>query len=404
MGSSILQAILGGVAGGASGITAVREQRRLEEEQRQKAEEAKRQAERQAMLDRIGLVEKGFVPESSAGAMDMPGATPRTPFMRQALASGEQMVMERSPQMRAHETEMRKATTERGIARAGEERTAAAAEQRSQSIDAALEAAGIGSEQRGLVRSGALKASDVMPKDTGMTDYQRESLALRRAQMARERGTQSAAMRATTDTMLANEAEGLEFLERNRGNPQVMQALNTVFANRPELSQRPGLAGYALKRSTRTEESDEMRREQAEARRQGQAGSGLDAIASRYGVSPSGPAPSVPAPDAQLTPAAARPAMAQPAMTPPAAPAARPDTQPSLAPSPAARPDTQPAPAARPSGTFSSMAGMDQPPEEVSPMDDPELRAAKEIIAQGAPRDEVVALYEQRTGKRWPEN
>jgi hypothetical protein len=185
MGSSILQAILGGVAGGASGITAVREQRRLEEEQRQKAEEAKRQAERQAMLDRIGLVEKGFVPESSAGAMDMPGATPRTPFMRQALASGERMVMERSPQMRAHETEMRKATTERGIARAGEERTAAAAEQRAGSIDAALEAAGIGSEQRGLVRSGALKASDVMPKDTGMTDYQRESLALRRQQAAR---------------------------------------------------------------------------------------------------------------------------------------------------------------------------------------------------------------------------
>jgi hypothetical protein len=248
--------------------------------------------------------------------------------MRQALASGEQMVMERSPQMRAHETEMRKATTERGIARAGEERTAAAAEQRAGSIDAALEAAGIGSEQRGLVRSGALKASDVMPKDTGMTDYQRESLALRRAQMARERGTQSAAMRATTDTMLANEAEGLEFLERNRGNPQVMQALNTVFANRPELSQRPGLAGYALKRSTRTEESDEMRREQAEARQAAQAGGGMDAFYRRYGIEPDGSTPSAPAAQTAPAPApAARPAMAQPAMTPPAAPAARPDTQ-----------------------------------------------------------------------------
>jgi len=328
MGSSILQAILGGVAGGASGITAVREQRRLEEEQRQKAEEAKRQAERQAMLDRIGLVEKGFVPESSAGAMDMPGATPRTPFLSQALASGERMVMEQSPQMRTHEAATRKAVMERGIARAGEERAAATAEQRAQSIDAALDAAGIGPEKRGLVRSGALKASDVMPKDTGMTEYQRESLALRRAQMGREQGTQSAAARATTDTMLANEAEGMEFLHRNRGNPQVMQALNTVFANRPELSQRPGLAGYALKRSTRTEESDEMRREQAEMRRTAQAGGGMDAFYRRYGIEPSGSAPSVPAPAAQPTPAPARPAMAQPAMAQPAAaPAARPDTQ-----------------------------------------------------------------------------
>jgi hypothetical protein len=58
MGSSILQAILGGVAGGASGITAVREQRRLEEEQRQKAEEAKRQAERQAMLDIVTMADR----------------------------------------------------------------------------------------------------------------------------------------------------------------------------------------------------------------------------------------------------------------------------------------------------------------------------------------------------------
>jgi hypothetical protein len=70
MGSSILQAILGGVAGGASGITAVRDQRRMEEEQRQKAEEAKRQAERQAMLDRIGLSERGWVtPEQQASTM-----------------------------------------------------------------------------------------------------------------------------------------------------------------------------------------------------------------------------------------------------------------------------------------------------------------------------------------------
>jgi hypothetical protein len=65
---------LGGVAGGASGISEAREQRRLEEEQRQKAEEAKRQAERQAMLDIVAMA-------------DRPGwATPeqRTQSLRQA--------------------------------------------------------------------------------------------------------------------------------------------------------------------------------------------------------------------------------------------------------------------------------------------------------------------------------
>jgi hypothetical protein len=195
-----LQAILGGVAGGASGITAVREQRRLEEEQRQKAEEAKRQAERQAMLDRIGLVEKGFVPESSAGAMDMPGATPRTPFMRQALASGEQMVMERSPQMRAHETEMRKTTAERGVARAGEERKAQQFQEYYGSLSPEQQ------ERFGPALRGAqagIPASvmqQMLPRDTGMSDYQREQvrlgeerLRLQRQQAARAGGAGSGA-------------------------------------------------------------------------------------------------------------------------------------------------------------------------------------------------------------------
>jgi hypothetical protein len=308
-----LRAALGAVGGGFEGYA------KLQESQRDEAERA-RQAERQAMLDRVGLVEKGFVPESSAGAMDMPGAAPRTPFMSQVLSSGERMVMEQSPQMRTHEAATRKAVTERGIARAGEERAAATAEQRAESIDAALKAAGVNDEDRGLVRSGALKASDVM-----LTANQRESMALRRAQAGRERGDQSAAARATTDTMLANEAEGMEFLQRNRGNPQVMQALNTVFANRPELAQRPGLAGYALKRSARTEESDELRREQAEMRRTAQASSGVDALYGRYGLDSSGSAP-VTAP----TPAAARPAVPAPAM-----PAARPETPPTTAAGPA---------------------------------------------------------------------
>jgi len=397
-----LRAALGAVGGGLEGYG------KLQESQREQAERA-RQAERQAMLDRVGLVEKGFVPESSAGAMDMPGATPRTPFLSQALASGERMVMEQSPQMRTHEAATRKAVMERGIARAGEERTAAAAEQRSQSIDAALDAAGIGPEKRGLVRSGALRASDVMPKDTGMTEYQRESLALRRQQAARAeqaaRAGRSEGKAPSLPSMGMGEASqaaiGAAWLRSLPADQQsaAMARINQVFTDIPQLQGKGMIAAYYAMTPEERAEAEAAGKPQS---RSGTS-AGLDAIASRYGVAPSGPISS--APTAQPTPAPARPAMAQPAMAQPAAaPAARPDTQPSLAPPPAVRPDTQPAPAARPSGTFSSMAGMDQPPEEVSPMDDPELRMAREIIAQGAPRDEVIALYEQRTGKRWPEN
>jgi hypothetical protein len=117
MGSSILQAILGGVAGGAEGISQVREQRRLEEER-------KAEAERRARAERLQYVSAGFVPEASTGAMDMPGATPRKPFMSEVLSSGERMVLERSPQQMQHEGEMRKDQMQRGPERAAEERQA----------------------------------------------------------------------------------------------------------------------------------------------------------------------------------------------------------------------------------------------------------------------------------------
>ena len=117
MGSSILQAILGGVAGGAEGISQVREQRRLEEER-------KAEAERRARAERLQYVSAGFVPEASVGAMDMPGATPRKPFMSAVLSDGERMVMERSPQQMQHEAKMREHQEKRGAERAAEERQA----------------------------------------------------------------------------------------------------------------------------------------------------------------------------------------------------------------------------------------------------------------------------------------
>lgn len=117
MGSSILQAILGGVAGGAEGISQVREQRRL-------AEERKAEAERRARAERLQYVSAGFVPEASVGAMDMPGATPRKPFMSAVLSDGERMVMERDPRQTQHFEAMRAYGFERDKKRAEEARQA----------------------------------------------------------------------------------------------------------------------------------------------------------------------------------------------------------------------------------------------------------------------------------------
>jgi hypothetical protein len=126
--------------------------------------------------------------------------------MSQALASGERMVMEKSPQMRAHETEMRKATAERGVARAGEERKAqqfqeyygSLSPQQQERFGPALRGA-----QAGIP---ANVMQQMLPRDTGMSDYQREQvrlgeerLRLQRQQAGAERATGEVNWQTVTD-------------------------------------------------------------------------------------------------------------------------------------------------------------------------------------------------------------
>jgi hypothetical protein len=149
---------------------------------------------------------------------------------------------------------------------------------------AALKAAGISDEQRQLVRSGALRASDVMPKDTSMTEYQRESLALRRAQAGR--------------AGQAGAASG--------GAPSPDRAMQSVNDEVLRFSRTP-IKGLVEDRMPTEQETyqyrDQMLRLMGLAPRTGQPGA------------------------AASTQAAAQ--------TPPAMPAARPDTQPPQAAAPA---------------------------------------------------------------------
>ena len=245
MGSSILQAILGGVAGGAQGIAEVREQRRLEEERRA-------EAERRARMERLQYIGAGFVPESSAGAMDMPGATPRKPFMSEVLSSGERMVMERSPDQASHLKTMQTYGLQRDQKRAEESRAATASETAAQRIDAALEAAGVSAEQRGLVRSGAVRASDVMPKDTSMSDYQREQIRLREAELGlrRQQAGREKEGGGRLPPMGLGETEqaaiGGAWLRSLPADQQAaaMERVNQVFTDIPQLRGKGMIAAY----------------------------------------------------------------------------------------------------------------------------------------------------------------
>lgn len=246
MGSSILQAILGGVAGGASGIAEVREARRLEEER-------KAQAERQARADRLAYISAGFAPEAQAGRMDMPGATPRKPFMTETLPSGERMVMQESPEQTAHRQQMQAYRAKRGPERAEEERRRAA-------IDAAFNALSPEEQERirpfmtmGQLGIPANVQQQMLPQR--MTPYQEAQIDIQRQRLAMERqrgvGAGRAAQAQRLPALSAGEQEksaaGMDWLRSlNPGAEQAaaMRAIGTTFANMPQLKGKGGLAAY----------------------------------------------------------------------------------------------------------------------------------------------------------------
>lgn len=200
MGSSILQAILGGVAGGASGIAEVREARRLEEERKRQQQEMERQRERQEMLDRVGLAERGWTtPEkrteqlrgaapglqsvlSSAASM-MGGGAPRAinmPSLQQGAGmfgapageitvAGQRLVLpESEPARRAREKAF-ETGEERGRLQEERQYQERLTQQEQQRLRTqrdeqakAAQAAGLSGREVDLIRSGAVSYNDLM--------------------------------------------------------------------------------------------------------------------------------------------------------------------------------------------------------------------------------------------------
>lgn len=201
MGSSILQAILGGVAGGASGIAEVREARRLEEERKAQQQELERQRKRQEMLDIAGLSREGWMaPEkrteqlrgaspglqsvlSSAASM-MGGGAPKAinmPSLQQGagmfgapageieVPGGRKLILaESDPARRARERAF-EAGEERGRLQEERQYQERLEQQEQQRIRTqrdeqakAAQAAGLSGREVDLIRSGAVSYKDMM--------------------------------------------------------------------------------------------------------------------------------------------------------------------------------------------------------------------------------------------------
>lgn len=105
-------------------------------------------------------------------------------------------------------------------------------------------------------------------QERGRRDFESaESEKQRKASLAA--ATLSAGAAAARDrtereqTLADRETAGLAYLEEVRSDPRAADALQTLFANRPDLARRPGLAGYELQQRNRS------RLNEAVVRRQG---------------------------------------------------------------------------------------------------------------------------------------
>jgi hypothetical protein len=278
MGSSILQAILGGVAGGAEGISQVREQRRLEEERRREAEERQRMIERQTMLDQAAFAERGWTtPEARTAKLR--GAAPGIQSVMESAASmlgggppkalnmpslqqgagmygapsgeitigGRRLVLPETSTAR----EERLAEKEAGETRFAAEQQRRGAETqaklRADAIDAALSGAGVSAQQRALVRSGAIKAEDAMPKT--MDEYQRAQLGLSQARLGidRERLALDRATRAAGGTQPAvktteGERKASAFLTQAEQASKIIDEVVAGGKTVPTMMERAGSA------------------------------------------------------------------------------------------------------------------------------------------------------------------
>lgn len=321
-----LQAVLSGLAGGFQGLA--QRQARDEETRRyedQRLREGKRDAaaaERQTVMDALALAEQGYIEQgerarivdaakpavvrvlgSVASAMagaptgfdpadteTVAAAAPAfgTPVSSLALG-GKTYERTETPTQAA----LRKANAEAARVRQTRQETLAersaqanaeVAQKRTTLAGAfpKLTAAQVDAVAQGLAKPEDFPAYAPVRAERSLTPFQSESLA-----------------RDDAD----RDAQGMVFLSAHRQDPEVMNALSTLFGNNPAMAKRPGLAAYQIMQQmgaagklAATEAQVDQRTAAAEAARARAGAIGaptglqarLDAMRGRPGATPAG--------------------------------------------------------------------------------------------------------------------
>ena len=210
-----LDYVLGGAVGGLEGLA----QKRAAEEERKRMEEA---ATRQRMLDTVSLLNAGYDPEGFS--QDMPGATPRPAFDTQ-MVGGRKFTRSMSPRQMKHMEDVQDEQ----------------AKTRSKRLDASLQVPKVPTP-RALRYTPGEMGQDVYDPDAGTSTYQPYAKGF-----TPKKPTERAGKAEPSDA--EKRRLGNQYLASQARNPALMAALQTTFANEPELAEDPALLAYDIMQS-----------------------------------------------------------------------------------------------------------------------------------------------------------
>ena len=207
-----LDYVLGGAVGGFEGLA----QKRAAEEEKKRMEEA---ATRQRMLDTVSLLNAGYDPEGFS--QDMPGATPRPAFDTQMVGT-RKFTRSMSPRQMKHMEDVQDEQ----------------AKTRSKRLDASLKPA---ANLPLRYTEGKTGINVFNPNDGTSTNqpYAKGFTPNKPAERAGKAEPDDAEKRRLGRQYLASQAR----------NPALMAALQTTFANEPELAEDPALLAYEIMQS-----------------------------------------------------------------------------------------------------------------------------------------------------------
>lgn len=275
-GGTALRAALGAVTGVAEGM----QQRQVVADERKRMDEA---AARTRMLDTISLLNAGYDPEGVS--QDMPGATPRPAFDTQMVGT-RKFTRSMSPRQMKHMEDVQDEQ----------------AKTRSKRLDASLKPAA----NLPLRYTEGKTGINVFNPNTGTSTNQPYAEGFTPNKPAERAGKEE-----------PSDAEkrrlGNQYLASQARNPALMAALQTTFANEPELAEDSALAAYDIMMSkvitkigagkgytapksseSESERYDRQLREEAAARKAAKA-KGATPVTPVKTVTPS-PAPQAPTP------------------------------------------------------------------------------------------------------------